>query len=206
MTRSQKDRVLSVPDAVSLGVFMLAGVVLSVWSAVAAAARSAEVAPGIDGPVLAVFEGTPAQAPIGPDGAVTEVVLEQAWITAPELPVASVWALVIQQIIQAVTVITVVVCLLLVVYSILRGTVFSRRNTGLVTTAGITSLIGFALVPFFGNMGANGAFANISDRTFENVILSVDLLPFIVIAFVAALGGTVFTVGSRLQRETEGLV
>jgi hypothetical protein len=206
MTRPQKDQVLSTPDAVSLGVFMLAGAALAVWSVVAAVLRIAEVAPGTNVPVLAVFEGTAAQAPIGPDGAMASMTLDQAWITAPELPVAAVWALVIQQIIQAVTIITVVVCLLLLVYSILRGTVFSRRNTGLVTTAGLTALIGFALVPFFGNMGANGAFAMISERTFNNVILSVDLMPFIVVAFVAALGGTVFTVGARMQRETEGLV
>ena len=206
MNSPQKDRVLTTPDAVSLGVFMVAGVAIAVWSIVVAVLRIVEVLPGRDVPVLAVFRDTPAQAPIGPDGAAVAVTLEQAWVTASELPVASVGALVIQQIIQAGTIITVVVCLLLLVRGILRGTVFSRRNTTLVTVAGLTALIGFALVPFFGNMGANGAFAAISDRTFDNVIMSSDLMPFIVIAFVAALGSTVFTIGDRLQRETEGLV
>lgn len=206
MDSSQKDRTLSTPDAVSLGVFMVAGVAIAAWSIVAAVLRIIDVLPGRDVPVLAVFHDTPALAPIGPGGADAAVILEQAWITASELPVASVWALVIQQIVQAGTITTVVACLLLLVRGILRGTVFSRRNTTLVTVAGLTALIGFALVPFFGNMGANGAFAAISEHTFDNVIMSSDLMPFIVIAFVAALGSTVFTVGDRLQRDTAGLI
>lgn len=206
MNSSEKERVLTTPDAVSLGVFMVAGAAIAVWSIVAAILRIIEVLPGRDVPVLAVFRDTGAQAPIGPGSSQVTVTLEQAWITASELPGASVGALVIQQIVQAGTIVTVVVCLLLLVRGMLRGTMFSRRNTALVTTAGLTALVGFALVPFFGNMGANGAFAAISERTFDNVILSADLMPFIVIAFVAALGSTVFTVGDRVQRETEGLV
>lgn len=206
MSTPEKSPTLSAPDAVSLGVFVMAGVGIAVWSLINAVLRIIEVVPGREVPVLAVFRDTPATAPIGPDGAAVEVTLEQAWITAPELPAASVWALVIQQVIQAGTIITVVTCLVLLVRRILRGTVFSRGNTALVTIAGLTALVGFALVPFFGNMGANGAFAVLSERTFDNVILTADMLPFIVIAFVAALGSTIFTIGARLQRETEGLV
>ena len=55
-------------------------------------------------------------------------------------------------------------------------------------------------------MAANGAFAVLSERTFDNVILSVDPFALILAAFVAALLGTVFAVGERLQRDTEGLV
>lgn len=201
-----EDRVLSKPDAVGLAIFMIVGAGIAIWSVVAAALRIIEVLPGHDVPVLAVFHDTPAQAPIGPDGASAAVTLEQAWITAAQLPAPSVWALVIQQILQAGTIVTVVACVTLLLRSILRGTVFSRRNTALVATAGLTAVIGYALVPYFGNMGANGAFARISERTFDNVIMSVDLMPLFVLAFVAALGSTVFTVGHRLQRETEGLV
>src|SRR5690606_9378722 len=88
----------------------------------------------------------------------------------------------------------------------MRGRPSSRRNTRLVGTAGIVGVLGFAAVPFFGNMGANAAFAQLSQGTFDNVIMAVDLFPFVLGAFVAALAGTVFAVGDRLRREAEGLV
>lgn len=206
MSPKSSERVLSKSDAASLAIFMVAGVAIAVWSVAAAVLRIIEVLPGRDVPVLAVFHETPAQAPIGPDGAAVTVTLESAWITASELPVASVWALVIQQIVQAGAIVTVVACLLLLTRNVMRGTVFSKRSTRLVVTAAVTALVGYALVPFFGNMGANGAFAMISDRTFDNIILSMDFLTFVVIAFIGALGSTAFTIGARLQRETEGLV
>ena len=68
-------------------------------------------------------------------------------------------------------------------------------------------MIGYALVPFFGNMGANAAFAAVTDRTFDNVVMSVDLFPLLLLV---VRGRTrhrrAFTVGARLQRDTEGLV
>ena len=55
-------------------------------------------------------------------------------------------------------------------------------------------------------MGANGAFARLSDRTFDNVVLAADLSQMFIVAFIAALAATTFTVGDRLRRDTEGLV
>lgn len=193
-------------DTTALILFMLAGAVIAVWSIVAAVLRIIEVVPNRDVEVLARFSGTIAQAPIGPDGAAVPVMLESAVLNPPELPIASVVALVIQPIIGAVAVTTVIACLLLLSVNIIRGRVFSRTNTVLVTIAGFTALIGAAAVPFFGNMGANGAFAWISDQTFDNVLMTIEPFPFIALAFVAALASTVFSVGERIQRDTEGLV
>lgn len=193
-------------DTAGIIVFMLAGAVIAVWSVVAAVLRIIELLPNRDVAVPAVFTDTVAQAPIGPGGANVPVVLDTAIVTAPSLPTASLVALIIQPILGAIAVTTVIVCLLLLSRSILVGRVFSRTNTVLVSVAGFAALGGAAAVPFFGNMGANGAFAVISGRTFENVLMSVDLFPFILLAFVAALTTTVFSVGERLQRDTEGLV
>jgi len=55
-------------------------------------------------------------------------------------------------------------------------------------------------------MAANGAFALVSDRTFDNVVMSVDLSTILLLAFISGLLSTVFAVGHRLQGETEGLV
>jgi hypothetical protein len=127
-------------------------------------------------------------------------------VTAPELPGVAVAALVIGQVVLALSVVGVVGCLLVLAWNILRGRMFGKANTLLVATAGMTAVIGYALVPFFGNMGANAAFAAVSDQTFDNVVMSVDLFPLLLLVFVAALATTTFTVGARLQRDTEGLV
>ena len=204
--QTKTERALSRPDAAALIGFMVSGAVIAVWVVVNAVRRVLEVIPNRDVPVTAVFDGTPAQAPLGPDGAAVTVELATARLIAPELPVASVIALVIEQVALVATVLVVVGALLWLTKNIVRGTIFSRTNTALVSTAGIVGLLGFCAVPFFANMGANGAFAWISDRTFDNAVMSVDLFPLLLLAFVAALASTVFTVGDRLQRETAGLV
>lgn len=193
-------------DAVGLWLFMAAGAVIAAWGIAASVLRIIEVAPNTDVSVLAEFAGTPAEAPIGPDGSSVQVALDQAALTVPSLPGASWAALIIQQVIAAATIGIVVVCLLLLCWAVMRNQVFSRRNTALVAVAGITGTIGFAAVPFFGNMAANGAFARLSDGDFENVVMSVDLMPLFFLAFIAAMAATVFTVGDRLRRDSEGLV
>lgn len=199
-------RIVSRSDAAALVVFVLAGIGIAVWSLIGGIARIVEVVSRDDVPVFAEFRGTHAVAPIGPDGADVTVELDTAVIVAPNLPGVVTWSLVMEQAVLVATILTVVGTMLWLTLHILRGVVFSRTNTRLVTTAGLTGVIGFAAVPFFGNMGANGAFAQISDRDFDNVVMSVDLFPLILLAFLAGLGVLVFTVGERLQRETEGLV
>ncbi|MGW4929897.1 DUF2975 domain-containing protein [Agromyces sp. NPDC004153] len=193
-------------DAVSLWLFIAAGAAIAVWVAWSAVARIVDVLPNHDVAVLGVFAATPAEAPIGPDGAPVTVALEEAVLTVPELPIASVWAIVIQQVVLVATVVTVVTALIWLSRNLARGVAFSRTNTALVATAGIVGLLGYAAVPFFGNMAANGGFAAISDRTFDNVIMSVDPFTLVLAAFVVAMMSTVFSIGERLQRDTEGLV
>jgi hypothetical protein len=197
---------ISRADAVSLWLFMIAGVVIAAWGIAAAALRIIEVVPNRDVDVAAEFVGTPAEAPIGPGGSLLPVELERAIVTVPALPGASWASLIIQQLVAATTIAVVVACLLLLCWAVMRNQVFSRRNTALVAVAGITGTIGFAAVPFFGNVAANGAFNRLSSGDFNNVVMSVDLMPLFFLAFVAAMAATVFTIGDRLRRDTEGLV
>ena len=88
----------------------------------------------------------------------------------------AVGALVIEQLVFAVAVISVVVLPASgSPRNVSRSRVFSRTNTRARRHGGIRRVHRrhFA-VPFFGNMAANGAFAGLSDQTFDNVILSVD--------------------------------
>ncbi|WP_403022667.1 hypothetical protein [Salinibacterium sp. GXW1014] len=201
-TRSNHSRA----DVVAMAFFMLMGGVFAIMTLVQCVQRTIEVLAGDGVRVFAEFIGTPADAPIGPGGAARVVELDSAWILPDALPAASVWALVIEQVLIAASVVTVIASLLALLWNVLRGRVFSRANTRLILTAGFAGFLGSALAPFFANMGANGAFAQISDGTFNNVVQSVEVMPLFAVAFLAALGGTVFGVGERLQRETEGLV
>ncbi|HKH09491.1 MAG TPA: hypothetical protein VKA62_11125 [Agromyces sp.] len=199
-------RVTSRSDTVGIWAFMVAGIAIVAWAFVGAAMRIGQALTAERVPVLGEFAGTPAQAAIGPDGTSVTVELDRAFLLTDELPTASLVSLVLAEIAFALTVAVVVACLVLLSASTLRGRVFSRRNTRLVGTAGTVGLLGAAAVPFFGNMAANGAFARISEGDFDNVIIAVDPMPFVLGAFVVAIIGTAFAVGERLQRDTDGLV
>ncbi|GAA1855765.1 hypothetical protein ACFQZV_03660 [Microbacterium koreense] len=206
MSSPPRTRTVSRWDAVGMAFYALLGIALVVATTVTAVIRIVEVVANDGVRVFAQFAGTPADAPIGPDGTPVEIELDTAWLVAPELPVASVGALVIEQVVIVAAVAVVVFCLLMLMWNTLRGQVFSRGNTTLVATAGIAGFVGVAAAPFFGNMGANGAFAWISDRTFDNVILSASPVQLLGLGFIISLAITVFTVGDRLQRDTKGLV
>lgn len=200
-------RILSRGDTAGFLFFVVLGVGLAVWVVVHSVIRIVEALPNRDVRVVVPFLDTVAQAPLGPDRAAAPVELGTGVIVAPELPVASLGALVIAELLLAAVVVAVVVLLLLLVADILRGRIFSRRNTALVSAAGTVTLVGLAGVPFFQNMVANGALARMSDYTYDRgPVQIVDLPVLIGAAFIAALAGTVFTVGDRLQRDTEGLV
>lgn len=185
--------------------FIILGAIIVGWVLVHAALRTIDLlSPGpIDVP--AEFLGTTAQAPIGKGGSDVPVALDSAVLTVAELPAASVVAGVLEQALLVATVATVVTCLILVTRGVLRGEVFSKRNTRLVATAGIVGLVGAAAVPFFGNMVANGAFSSLGDFE-EYAVMSIQPFPFVLAAFAIATVATAFTVGEKLQRETEGLV
>jgi hypothetical protein len=201
-----RHRTLSRGDRASIVAFMVAGVALVAWAITDAVLRISSALNSSNVSVLGQFAGTPGQAPIGPGGSLVEIELDRAVLTTSALPTASLVSLVTAETIAAATVTTVVVCLLLLSVSVLSGDIFSRRNTALVATAGITGLVGAAAAPFFSNMAANGAFAAISEREFVNVVISVEPLPYVLGAFVIALIATAFSVGERLQRDTAGLV
>lgn len=193
-------------DLTGLWMYTLIGAGFVVWTVVAAVIRVVELFPNRDVRVFGTFRGTAAEAPIGPDGALRPVELASGYITAPALPLASSVALVLEQVVIVVAVTTVILCFLLLQRNVIHGQVFSTRNTALVATAAIVGYLGLLGAPFFANMGANGAFAWISERTFDNPSISADTSVIFGFPFAAALVLTVFTVGDRLQRDTKGLV
>lgn len=204
---STKNRTLSRGDTGALLGFCIAGVAIAAYITVFSVIRIVELARGVDVPVLAEFIGskTPVDLPLT-SGDTVAVGLDSATITAPQLPTVAAVPGIMGQVLQIVTIVVVIGCLILLARSTLSGRVFSRRNTTLVATAGITGLFGFSAVRFFDNMLANATVAHVTDNGLDNAVMSIEPFTFILAAFVVALIATVFSIGDRLQRDTEGLV
>lgn len=204
---STKNRTLSRGDTGALLAFCIAGVMIAAYITVYSIVRIIELARGVNVPVLAEFisSKTPVDLPLT-SGDTVAVGLDSATITAPQLPAIASVPGIIGQVLQIVTIVVVIGCLILLARSTLSGRVFSRRNTTLVATAGITGLFGFSAVRFFDNMLANATVAHVTDNGLDNAVMSIEPFTFILAAFVVALIATVFSIGDRLQRDTEGLV
>lgn len=204
---STKTRTISLGDRGALIGFCIAGVAIAAYITVFSIIRIIELARGVDVPVLVEFIGskTPVDLPLSTGDSIS-VGLDSAVITAPELPMIAIVPGIIAQIAQILTIVIVIGCLILLARSVLAGRVFSGRNTVLVATAGVTGLLGFAAVRFFDNMLANATVARITGNGVENAVISVEPFAFVLAAFVFALTSTVFVIGDRLQRDTDGLV
>lgn len=202
----QEKGTLSRGDKAGLVAFCVAGAAIAVIFAVQTVARIVELARGTDVPVLIEFLGDRVDVPLGAGGSSIAVALDQATLTAASLPPIATVPGIIGQVIQFLTVVVVIGCLIVLSSGFFRGRIFSRRHTALVMTAGITGLFGFAAARFFENMLANATVNVVTDNAFDNAVIAVEPVPFVLAAFVLAVIGTAFTIGDRLQKETEGLV
>lgn len=193
-------------DRGAIWIFIVAGAAIAITITVSAVMRISELLSGGKINVVAGFMDQSATAAIGPNGQKVEVGLDRA-ILHTEVPLVSVWSGVIAQLVLVATFITVILCMTLLSHRILRGQIFGKTSTRLVTTAGLVGLLGAPIVFFLNNMLANGAIVQVSSPSeVDSLGISIDLFPFVIAAFAVAIICTVFVVGERLQRETEGLV
>ncbi|MFK3677917.1 hypothetical protein ACI2IP_09295 [Microbacterium sp. NPDC090218] len=203
---SPKQGTLSRGDTGALIAFCIAGVAIAAFITISSISRILTLLSGGTVPVMVEFVDQPVEAPLGAGGADITLELDRAAINAPSLPPIAVATGIIGQILQIVTIVVVIGCLLLLARSILAGTVFSRLNTRLVMVAGLTGMFGYAAVQFFDNMLANAAVASVTDNALDHAVISVEPFTFILAAFIISIIGTTFVIGDRLQRDTEGLV
>jgi hypothetical protein len=204
---STKDRTISRGDSGALIGFCIAGVLIAAYITVFSVMRIIELARGVDVPVLIEFapDASAVDLPLSTGGSVA-VGLDRGTIIAPQLPAIAAVPGIIGQVLQIITILVVIGCLILLARSTVSGRIFGRGRTALVATAGITGLLGFASVRFFDNMLANATVARITDNGIDNAVMSGEPFTFILGAFVIALICTVFSIGDRLQRDTDGLV
>ena len=205
MSSTKNDRALSRGDVASLVGFCVAGAVIAIYFTVFSIIRIVELARGTDVPVPVEFRGDSVDLPLSTGGTIA-VGLDSGTIIAPQLSLVAVVPGIIAQIVQIIAVVVVIACLILLARSTIGGRIFGRGRTALVATAGITGLLGFSGVRFFDNMLANATVSRLTDNGIDNAVLTVEPFTFILAAFVVALITTVFSIGDRLQKDTEGLV
>lgn len=142
-------------DRVGLWIFIAAGLAITIITAVFASIRITElVGPGPTA-VEVGFAGLPAEVASGQGTLLIDIAAGTIHVT--ELPGASLVAGVLAQIVVALVTATIAVCLIMLAVSVIRGKIFSTRNSRLVATAGFTGLLGFAAANLCNLMLANGA-------------------------------------------------
>ncbi len=194
-------------DTLGIWIFMVAGAAIVAWGAIVAIGRITEVVNGERITATARFRHLEVQAPIGPGGSSVPLQVDAATVVTDHLSPAGFGAAIVAAILGFAVVATVVTCLMLLARNSLRGRIFSRSNTRLLTAAGMTALVGFGIVPAFDGMVANDAVSKLAAGGFDRYAVFVaEPLPFILLAFAFAIVATAYTIGARLQKDAEGLV
>lgn len=194
-------------DRVGIYIFMVAGLAIIAWSAISTVARVFQLLLGENIQARVSLVGTTVDVPV--DGTTTTIAMEidTAFVTATHLTAAAFGAAIIAAALSFAVITTVVICLLLLARNSLRGKIFSRGNTRLVVTAGMTALVGFGLMPLFEGMVGNDIVFEASGGAFtQSAIFVAEPLPFILLAFAFGIIATAYTIGARMQRDQEGLV
>lgn len=205
-TESESEYRPSRGDRAGIVVFMIAGIAIIAWSAFAAVARIYEVLLGEHIAVPVRFSDTTIAVPIGEAGSSISMTVDAATVSATHLTQAGFVAAIVASLLSFLIVSTIVVCLLMLAARSLRGEIFSRRNTRLVVTAGMTALVGFGLSSVVtGIVGAETLHSLGGDFT-KTVLFVADPLPFVLFAFAFGIVATAYTVGAKMQRETAGLI
>lgn len=167
--------------------------------------RIVSIAPNVDVPVVAPFGNEMASLPIGPNGAEVAVEVDSAIIQVTGMPPITLVSLILTDAIPTITTITIIVLACFIIRHLIAGSVFSKQNIRIVNALIPVAVIGWASGALFRTMGINGAFATLSDRSYNNVLAVLQPEPALALL---GLGVVVyaFQIGARLQRETEGLV
>lgn len=195
---SRSDRV-GMYMTIALGVVGAAAVV---WTTIA---RILEVASGRDVPVLVPFIDETAELPIGPDGALVPVAVDQAVVVVPQPAAATQFALIAEPIVVGLSLLAAIVLLCLFCWNLARGRAFHRSTTRIIFAGAGTVIAGWALGSLFTTMTVNGALSAVSEYSYEGVLFSTDFTAPIVALALGAVGAG-FQIGERLRRDSEGLV
>ncbi|AWB87266.1 hypothetical protein [Mycetocola zhujimingii] len=192
-------------DRADLWTVIVVGVMVAVFVLVNAIVRIASIVPNTDVDVLAPFFDTVTALPLGPDGAMVDVRVDSAWLTVSDLPVIVVVSLVAAVLVELAMTLVIVASAMLLCRNLMTGNAFSRTNTRLVFTVSIALIAGTTLSNLFTTMGTNGAFATLSQGSYDGAVATGNVIPYFAAIALAAVA-LAFKAGERLQRDAEGLI
>lgn len=196
----------SIADRVGMAIFTLAALGIVVTAAVTAARRIFEVLQGVALPVRVQPIDLQLDAPIGPGGAAVPMQIETATVIASPFPASAAGTEILSQVIRFGTIAAVAICLLLLTIRIFRGHIFGRANTALATAAGITGITGSATAVALNGMVGGSVLHELAPGGNGFIFVTADPAPLVLGGFALAVVLTAFTVGAKLQRDTEGLI
>lgn len=129
-------------------------------------------------------------------------------VTAPPLSGVGLVTAALEPILVFITIAIIVVSAVMLTQRLQRGLVFGAPSTALVATIGLTALVGFTLAAVCrGITGAETLTALAGNAALPHAtLLTVNPAVMVVGAVLTATLTTAFSVGARLQRDTEGLI
>ncbi|MGO3146117.1 MAG: hypothetical protein ACTIJ6_00415 [Leucobacter sp.] len=197
----------STGDRIGIIIFMVIGLALVAWSAIASVLYIAEVVGGKGIKATVSLVDTTVEVPVGSSGASVPMLIDSASVSADHLSGTAFGTAIISAVLGFIVVATIVTCLTLLARNSLRGKIFSRGNTRLVVAAGMTALMGFGMSSVLDRMVGNEVLLSMHSDALENVaVLTAEPMPFVLLAFAFGIVATAYTIGAKMQRETEGLV
>ncbi|QNG20365.1 DUF2975 domain-containing protein [Rhodococcus triatomae] len=202
---STSSGILTRSDRWGLVFTVVGGLVVAVAALADAVWEIARILPNKDVAVQVPFVDMRAPLPVGPDGAPVDAVIDTATVQVSGMAGITLVSLILAHIAVAATVLALVGCGVVLCRNLARGIAFSRTNTRMIIASSVIVTAGWFAVAMFGTMGVNGAFAALSDYTYDNVTFAVDWAP-VFVALALAVIGMAFQAGERLQKDAEGLV
>jgi len=180
------------------------GIVGTIWQAID---RLVEIVPNTDVPIDVQMASSTQSIAIEGVGDAVPVDIDRFTVHVSDLPPGTFIAAIGAAVVPAVTVTTVLVCLAWLLRNIGSGQFFSARNTRLVTTAALATVVGWLVTTVLDTAAANGALALLSppDRAEFEISMRISFL-YLFAAMVAGCVAAAFHTGERMQRDSEGLV
>lgn len=168
--------------------------------------RLAEVLPNRDVPVEIAPEAVRAEVPLGPEGELVGADIGSIIVQVSDLPPATYAGVLGASVVYPVVWIVVAFLGIGLCRALLRGAVFTPANTLRVNLIAAVILGGAALHLVFATFQHNGVLAVLSAPDHPSGgSLQVDFLPWFGGLALAAFA-MAFTIGEKLQRDSEGLV
>ena len=196
----------SFADRLGMTIFASAGLGIVITAAIATVLRISGALRGAALPVRVQPVDLELDAPIGPGGTAVTMQIESATVIASPLPQSAVGIEILSQVIRFGTITTVAVCLVLLTVRIFQGQIFGRANTALATTAGLVGITGSATAVALNGAVGGSVLHELGPDGGGFVFLTADPAPLVLGGFALAVALTAFTVGAKLQRDTEGLI